>query len=439
MNSNITLSDNSSNEGFLCDFVEASEEKPADGLNGDCIVSYGGEHSLCEMRVKLVNGTREGDAILLDDGVPFIRLEYSNGELSGVVEQMNDYGEVILRGHLVNGVENGLFEEMDEAGEVIWRGYYRSGKRYADWSDRIVCREGDLERGEFYELDESGRVCELSVYEKGVKSRVIARFDASTMTEYDSNGVRVYKGGFEGDVKNGIVRSGKGVEYSSQSKTAIYSGEWKDGKRHGKGTEYRDYKPVYIGQWREGEREERSEDDPSISIQPPSIITNPLQIEELVIESGFNESSGTTLEVRGLTRLKRMVIGENCFGSVRSFELGDLKLLESLVVGENSFTHSSNYSMIESSSRTDGTCRITNCPNLHSITLGDFVFADYHSFELDTLPSLLSMEMGESCFHWASVLSLKGRIVHCLIGRVFKSPVALIRETMLLLLSDRFI
>ena len=439
MNSNITLSDNPPNEGFLCDFVEASEEKPADGLNGNCIVYYGGAYSLYEMRVKLVNGKREGEAILLSDGVPFIRLEYSNGELSGVVEQMNDYGQIILRGHLVNGVENGLFEEMDEAGKVIWRGYYRNGKRYADWSDRIVCREGDLERGEFYELDETGKVCELCVYEKGMKSRIIARFDSSTMTEYDSNGIRVYKGGFEGDVKNGIVRSGKGVEYSSESKTAIYSGEWKDGKRHGKGTEYRDCKPVYIGQWKEGERAEQNEDDPSISIQPPSLITNPLQIEELVIESGHNETYGTTLEVRGLTRLKRIVIGENCFGGVRSFEISDLKLLESLVVGENSITYSTNYSMIESSSRTDGTCRIKNCPNLHSITFSDYVFADYHSIELDNLPSLLSMEMGESCFHWASVLSLKGRIDCCLIGRVFESPVSLIRKTMLLLLSDRFI
>ena len=225
-------------------------------------------------------------------------------------------------------------------------------------------------------------VSELCVYEKGVKSRILAQFDVSIMTEYDSNGTRVYRGGYERDGKNGFVRSGKGVEFSSQTRTAIYSGEWKGGKRHGKGTEFRDCKPVYMGKWKEGEREEK---DPSFSIQPSSLIRNPLEIEELVIESSTKESSGTTLEVRGLSRLKRIEIRENCFGSVRSFVIGDLKLLESLAVGENCFTHSTSYSAIELSSRTDGTCRITNCPNLHSITLGDFAFADYHSFALDNL------------------------------------------------------
>ena len=152
---NITFSGNSSNQGFLCDYVEASEERPDDGLNGDCIVCYEGTHSLCVMRVKLVNGKREGEAIIVNDGIPHIRLQYSKGELSGLVERMDEYGQITLRGHLMNGVENGFFEEMDEAGKVIWRGYYRNGERYADWSDRLICREGDLERGEYYEFDEN--------------------------------------------------------------------------------------------------------------------------------------------------------------------------------------------------------------------------------------------------------------------------------------------
>ena len=36
----------------------------------------------------------------------------------------------------------------------------------------------------------------------------------------------------------------------------IYSGEWKDGKRHGQGTEYADGKAVYCGEWREDQRVE---------------------------------------------------------------------------------------------------------------------------------------------------------------------------------------
>ena len=32
----------------------------------------------------------------------------------------------------------------------------------------------------------------------------------------------------------------------------IYTGEWKDGKRHGHGTEYRDGQILFTGEWEEG-------------------------------------------------------------------------------------------------------------------------------------------------------------------------------------------
>ena len=57
------------------------------------------------MIVSLVNGVREGEAIILNDGIPFLNLEYESGLLTGTVEKMNDHGIVVLRGHLVNGVK----------------------------------------------------------------------------------------------------------------------------------------------------------------------------------------------------------------------------------------------------------------------------------------------------------------------------------------------
>ena len=61
------------------------------------------------MKVKLVNGKREGEAIMLRNDVPFIRLVYSDGVLNGPVERMNSHGVVEVRGYLRDGMEQGVF------------------------------------------------------------------------------------------------------------------------------------------------------------------------------------------------------------------------------------------------------------------------------------------------------------------------------------------
>ena len=102
--------------------------------------------------------------------------------------------------------------------------------------------------------------------------------------------------------------------------------------------------------------------------------------------------------------LKRIVIGDNCFGKVRVFELDGLSELESVVIGKSSFR-------ISNDERSDGSYRIVNCPKLKSIQIGYHSFEDYHSFELNNLPSLQSIDMGKYCFFWTPSLSLTGLIV----------------------------
>ena len=256
MNFGIDYTNHTSNGGFLSGYVESSVEKPADGLNGECTIHYSGRYSKYEMIVPLVNGKRDGKAMIVNDGMPYLRLEYRRGSLTGVVERMNEFGAIELRGHLVNGVENGFFEEYDGSENVVWRGYYRNGRRDPESCNRLA-RKGEntvrsIERGEFYELDENGRVTQLCLYENGVRSRVIATFNGNRMTELDSNGKRVYEGEFNGNVENGFVREGKGREYAKGGKTVEYLGDWKNGKRNGVGTELKGIKTVYIGEWKDG-------------------------------------------------------------------------------------------------------------------------------------------------------------------------------------------
>ena len=100
--------------------------------------------------------------------------------------------------------------------------------------------------------------------------------------------------------------------------------------------------------------------------------------------------------------LKRIVIGNKCFGKVRVFELDGLDELESVEIGQDTFR-------ISDKERNDGSYRIVNCPKLKSIQI-DESFRDYHSFELSNLPSLQSIDIDWYCFHYAPSFSLTGLI-----------------------------
>ena len=105
------FSNKQSNGSYLDGFVEASVEMPPDGLNGECIVHYSGQYSGYRMRVKLVNGVREGKAVIENGNEPYMRLEYKRGSLTGGVERVKSSGSVELSGHLVGGVEDATERE----------------------------------------------------------------------------------------------------------------------------------------------------------------------------------------------------------------------------------------------------------------------------------------------------------------------------------------
>jgi len=107
----------------------------------------------------------------------------------------------------------------------------------------------------------------------------------------------------------------------------------------------------------------------------------------------FNGNNIASFNISNNGVLKSIVIGGNCFGKVRVFELDGLSELESVVVGRESFR-------ISYYERIDGSYRIVNCPKLKSIQIGNESFEDYHSFELSNLPSLQSIDIGVDCFYW---------------------------------------
>ena len=128
----------------------------------------------------------------------------------------------------------------------------------------------------------------------------------------------------------------------------------------------------------------------------------PMLIEEFVIGNEmFKDENITSLHFSPLlVRLKRIEIGNKCFWHVREFVLDGLESLESVKIGEECFR-------IDDKERDDGICRITNCPNLCQLEIGNWSFEDFKSFELSNLNSLQSIKFGYGCFVFAD-FSLKG-------------------------------
>ena len=128
----------------------------------------------------------------------------------------------------------------------------------------------------------------------------------------------------------------------------------------------------------------------------------------IALDGHFRTNNITTFNITNNGKLKRIQIGNDCFGKVRVFYLDGLSELESVVIGVRSFTYSGDYRSLEK--RSDGDYRIVNCPKLQSIQIGDYSFSDYNSFELSNLASLQTVVIGEWCFYYAPSFSLTGLI-----------------------------
>ena len=206
---------------------------------------------------------------------------------------------------------------------------------------------------------------------------------------YDEEGRKKY----EGFMMDGM-KSCYGIEYYSNIGRVKYQGSYYDNKRFGKGVLYdRNGVVEHDGLWK--------------SNQPYSPHFDGKTVDSLtalldVPNSSFNESRFFCL-YSFIHSLKRIVIGNECFGRVRSFELNGLRELESIEIGNCSCR-------ISDDERGDGVCRMVNCPKLVSIQIGKESFCDYQSFELTNLPSLLSIGIGSKCFIFASSFLLIGLI-----------------------------
>ena len=104
-----------------------------------------------------------------------------------------------------------------------------------------------------------------------------------------------------------------------------------------------------------------------------------------------NDSDYTIFDFSRFSIVESIEIGDDCFGSVKTFQIEGLNRLKTIKIGNNSFTQRKNsYGNDKSKS-----FHILNCESLESIQIGKYSFSDFGGeFELKNLPQLLSIEIG---------------------------------------------
>ena len=364
MSSNIEFLNTELNGGFLSGFVEASVEKPADGLNGNEITT---------------ENVERGNGMGMKE------------RLNTLMKEKND--DSMMEYDIETGREHGVWKKEekcyaikrgDEENRVVVADLKTHEMRVYDGDD---WKENEQDGVDCIDLDVNGKR-----WEGGVKDG--KPFGYGVL--YDEEGKKEY----EGFMVDG-AKMGYGIEYYSDIERIEYEGCFYDGKRFGRGVLFgRNGMIEYNGLWKNDEVYSPNSNGKTVDNHAESIT---------IPDNSFNGVK-SLISPFFMHSLATIVIGDDCFGSARVFELDGLNALESVTIGTWSFTYArTDDDYGTKSDRSDGCCRIGNCPKLRSIRLGYRSFSDYHSFELCNLPSLQSLEIGDDCFFSATLFSLSGR------------------------------
>ena len=111
----------------------------------------------------------------------------------------------------------------------------------------------------------------------------------------------------------------------------------------------------------------------------------------VVSDNCCNESGFVELDLAEFVNLRELKVGDECFENVDEVKLIGLKQLESVVIGKNSFTKEKN----DIGNDANRHFYLKNCERLRELKMGCFSFSDYTVCEIENVPSLEVIEMGE--------------------------------------------
>ena len=198
---------------------------------------------------------------------------------------------------------------------------------------------------------------------------------------YDDDGFLLYKG-----IIINWKRFGYGTSYHNNG-CIEYEGYWCDDNRFGIGKAYdRSGKLMKECEWYNGiERNIEYEENGS---EPLNIGLKHLKLSDHCILVDWNVSL--------LLNLESIEIGNDCFESVKTFQIDGLNRLKTIKIGNSSFAVLEKYGLkLNREKNKSKSFHILNCESLKSIQIGEYSFSDFAGdFELKNLPQLQSIQIG---------------------------------------------
>ena len=396
-------------DGYVTDH---SEKRTVDGEEVE-IVTYQGEH--CDEY--LVRDVKSGRCSLFYKGILKLSWKEVNGvRIGGFI--VYEKGKA-LRSEDWNGLggkEHRCIENSKHGLELVIEG---NGVVYRGGFDDV---ESMKREGRGMEFDEkSGRVLRCGVWKNDELFQIEKECESEeVMIEYAIeegkenvsllNRHPVYEGGYVFDEeKREVLRNGYGCEIDVSTGIAVREGTWERGelkesvelfdgwyvKREGKEVFDWDLRVeelrVEIHNWNEWKNVNKS-------------------ATELVIPSKCcNEAEWSVFDMSELKWLKSIEIGDECFENVNEVKLIGMNRLESVVIGVNSFTKCK--SGWFPSVNPNRHFYLKNCERVRELKMGRYSFSDYSVCEIENVPSLEVIEMGElnewSDNFWYASLELK--------------------------------
>ena len=200
---------------------------------------------------------------------------------------------------------------------------------------------------------------------------------------YDSENRMVYEG-----FRMGEVNVCYGTRYYSDIQKVEYEGEWCEGKRWGRGIQYdRNGRIVFDGEWVNDD----NQIEKRVVLNEGHIFLHS-HIEKLIVENNScNEMERTALDLSFISQLRLFKVGDECFENVDEVKLIGMSQLERVMIGENSFTKEKN----RWENNPTRHFHLKNCERLRELKIGGYSFSDYSVCEIENVPSLRVIEMGE--------------------------------------------
>ena len=372
-------------------------------------------------------------------------------EYNGYCKLYDEPHKSWFEGFVENGIRHGKGKEYDSLKNEVTEVFFDDGKKLKieidnkkkgyrkeyDEQDHLVniCKRDENGRlyGICYRYDANGKISRISEWKDGKETTLIKTFNGNYMVEY-INGVKYYEGEFMDSLNLNYIRSGQGKEFDANGRSVIYQGSWFNGKRHGKGTSFQNRKRDYDGEWIYGRTKKEyyamiwGRIAACIGVIVILIVVSIIlkvwlgiafsvlllvllllcvrwyfcqircgldyQMAKVLHRPNLrfgNRCCRLTKEFSPPLYVESIEIGNDCFKSVKTFQIDGLNRLKTIKIGYNSFTQKKNSNGNDKSK----SFHILNCESLEFIQIGQYSFGDFGGeFELKNLPQLQSIEIG---------------------------------------------